>query len=93
MAIKRMDATIFGHVQGVYFRQYTQQQARKLGLVGWVANERNGTVRVVAEGEEHALEQLVDFLHSGPPAARVERVDTTWSSAMEEFDAFQVRWL
>jgi acylphosphatase len=87
-----MDATIFGHVQGVYFRQYTQQEARRFGLVGWVANQQNGTVRVVAEGEESALQQFLAFLHHGPPAARVERVETTWPPAGEGFGAFEVRW-
>lgn len=93
MTQKRMEATVYGHVQGVYFRQATQQAARRLGLSGWVANERDGTVRVVAEGEEATLEQLLDFLHDGPPSARVERVQTNWLPASGEVDAFQVRWI
>ena len=93
MTQKRMEATVYGHVQGVFFRQATQQEARRLSLAGWVANEQNGTVRVVAEGEEQVLEQLLDFLHDGPPSARVERVQTNWLTATGEFGAFQVRWL
>jgi acylphosphatase len=93
MAKKRIEATVYGHVQGVYFRQATQQSARRFGLSGWVANEWDGTVQVIAEGEEQALEQLVDFLHDGPPSARVERVQANWLAATGEFDDFQVRWL
>jgi acylphosphatase len=88
-----MEATVYGHVQGVYFRQATQQEGRRLGLTGWVANERDGTVRIVTEGEEDASQQLVDFLHDGPPSARVERVQTDWLSPTGEFDAFKVRWI
>ena len=49
-SLARLEATVFGLVQGVYFRQYTWQEARQLNLVGWVANQPDGTVRVVAEG-------------------------------------------
>jgi acylphosphatase len=93
MAKKRVEATVYGQVQGVYFRQTTQQVAQRLALSGWVANEWDGTVQVIAEGEEQALDQLVDFLHDGPPSARVERVQANWLVATGEFDDFQVRWL
>ncbi len=78
-------------MQGVYFRQYTWQEARRLGLFGWVANQPDGTVRVVAEGPVETLRQLLDFLHRGSPSARVERVDSAWSAATGTFVAFQVR--
>jgi acylphosphatase len=93
MSEKRLEATVFGYVQGVYFRQTTQQEAQRLGIAGWVANEPGGTVRVVAEGPAQALEQLAGFLHVGPPAARVERVQINWLPATGEFNQFQVRWL
>jgi acylphosphatase len=89
--LTRLEATVYGLVQGVYFRQYTWQQARQLNLVGWVANQPDGTVRVVAEGSEAALRQLLAFLHRGSPAARVERVESAWSAATGTFVAFQVR--
>jgi acylphosphatase len=87
----RLEATVYGLVQGVYFRQYTWQEARRLGLVGWVANQPEGTVRVVAEGSEAALQQFVSFLQRGSPAARVERVATTWAAPTGSFTDFQVR--
>ena len=89
--LARLEATVHGLVQGVYFRQYTWQQARRLGLVGWVANQPDSTVRVVAEGSEAALQQLLAYLHRGSPAARVERVDSAWPAATGSFVVFQVR--
>lgn len=89
----RLEATVIGLVQGVYFRQFTRQEAARLNLVGWVANQPDGTVRVVAEGNENVLRQFLDGLHHGPPAARVERVETAWRDGTGEFTDFRVRYL
>lgn len=90
--MKRLEATVFGHVQGVFFRDTTRKQARRRGITGWVRNEPDGTVSVVAEGEKEALESLVAFLQRGPSAAHVERVETTWQDASGEFSGFHVRY-
>lgn len=90
---KRLEATIYGRVQGVSFRYYTSLEANKLNLTGWVANQSDGSVYTVAEGPEPALQQFLTFLHSGPPTAHVERVDARWSSATQEFFRFRVRHL
>lgn len=82
-----------GRVQGVNFRHHTQLTARRLKLTGWVANQADGSVRVVAEGPETAVQQLAQFLQHGPPAARVAHVDARWTAATAEFASFQVRWL
>jgi acylphosphatase len=92
-AAARMEATVNGLVQGVYFRQYTLREAQRLKLVGWVANEQDGSVRIVAEGEESVLRQLLGFLHEGSPAARVDKVTAEWSAATGEFSDFRVRYL
>lgn len=89
--MKRLEARIHGHVQGVFFRDTTQRQANQLGISGWVRNEWDGTVQVVAEGTEENLNKLLQFLHRGPKSARVERVETGWEEATGEFDAFSVR--
>ena len=89
--MKRITATIHGRVQGVYFRDYTAQEATRLGVTGWVTNQVDGTVNVVAEGPEAALTQLVDWLHTGSPMARVEWVDVEWSAATHEFTRFRIR--
>lgn len=89
----RVHAIVRGRVQGVNFRYYTTRTARRLGLTGWVANRRDGTVETLAEGEKPDLEALVDFLHQGSPAARVEDVDVDWQDPKDEFDGFRVRYV
>lgn len=89
---KRLTATVHGRVQGVGFRQSAVQQAQSLRLTGWVANLRNGNVRVVAEGTESALHQFLRWLHEGPPMAHVSFVDWDWADATGEFAHFDVGW-
>jgi acylphosphatase len=90
---KRLEATIFGHVQGVSFRYYTRREAKRLRLTGWVANQYDGTVKVVAEGPEQSLQELTQFLAEGSPLARVDKVDTEWLAATNKFTRFNVRYL
>lgn len=90
---RQLDATVRGHVQGVSFRYYTQQRATQLGLVGWVANKPDGTVRVVAEGEEAALDELLSFLRQGPPAARVDSVQVNRLPASGKWEQFRIQQL
>ncbi|MFN8488398.1 MAG: acylphosphatase [Caldilineaceae bacterium] len=90
--MKRLTATVQGRVQGVAFRDYTQQQATRLKVTGWVTNLPNGTVKVVAEGEEEALQQLEHWLHRGSPSARVDYVDVQWAEATGEFRRFGVEY-
>ena len=61
--IKQLEAIVYGRVQGVSFRYYTRLEAQRLGVTGWVANQRNGTVRVVAQGQEAAVSAFIEFLH------------------------------
>lgn len=91
--MKRLEATVYGRVQGVSFRYYTQIEAQRLGISGWVANQYDGTVKVVAEGDERALQQLLLFLHRGSPMASVERVMVAWGLATHEFPQFRIRRL
>jgi acylphosphatase len=65
---------ITGRVQGVFFRQWTAEQARALGIVGWVRNCADGSVEAHLEGQEAAVMQFLKQLHRGPPAARVTEV-------------------
>lgn len=71
---ERIDASVRGRVQGVGFRYFVLREAAYLELDGFVANERDGSVHVVAEGVSEVLEELLARLREGPPAAIVERV-------------------
>ncbi len=91
--IKRLEATIYGRVQGVSFRYYARLEADRLNLVGWVANQSDGSVYTIAEGPEPDLQQYHAFLHKGSPSAYVERVVAKWSEPSHSFSRFRVRHL
>ena len=64
-----------GRVQGVGFRWWTQREACARDLVGWVRNQRDGSVEIIAGGNSFPLDEFSERLHRGPPAARVESVE------------------
>ena len=66
---------IHGRVQGVFYRGWTVETARALGLCGWVRNRRDGAVEAVVQGDGEAVEQFIALAREGPPAASVERID------------------
>ena len=81
---------ISGRVQGVWFRGWTLETARALGLDGWVCNRRDGTVEAVFEGSPEAVAELVGFCREGPSWAQVDRVEVIEESP-EELRGFRVR--
>jgi acylphosphatase len=87
----RLHVVVRGTVQGVAFRAYTVDEARRLGVAGWVRNLPDGGVEAEAEGERAALEALLAFCRRGPPAARVEGVDVAWSAYRGELGPFGIR--
>jgi acylphosphatase len=88
---QRLEAVVHGRVHGVGFRVYVLGVARGLKLPGWVANEPDRRVRVVAEGPADQLRELIQALRAGPPSALVERVDEAWSPATGELRSFEIR--
>jgi acylphosphatase len=89
-SIERLQAVVYGRVQGVSFRFYTRDTASDLGLTGWVANRYDGSVEVVAEGPRPALDRLLDYLHQGPPMARVDQVQHDFRLATGEYKRFTI---
>jgi len=90
--MERLHAVVHGDVQGVGFRYYVQRKARQLGLHGWVRNNDDGTVELVAEGGRDELEQLKRALQEGPRMARVDRVETQWSNGTGHLHGFELAW-
>jgi acylphosphatase len=82
---------ISGDVQGVFFRAGAQDEARRLGLKGWVRNTPDGSVEVMAEGSRAALEELLEWCAHGPAGAAVSRIKEEWLQASGEFRDFKVR--
>ncbi len=80
-----------GRVQGVYFRAYTQKQAAKLKLSGFVKNLADGNVEIVASGEADALRELVAWCHKGPMLAKVSEVIASPYPGNAIFHGFEIR--
>lgn len=81
---------IRGHVQGVGFRYSMHEEARRLGLSGWVRNRRDGSVEALVQGPAAAVEGIRRWAMRGPPAARVTGVEAT-PAADEPLGAFEMR--
>lgn len=93
MGYKRLEATVYGRVQGVGFRYFVETKAQLLGVTGWVANSWDGTVKVVAEGKEEAIMELLDLLYKGPRMAYVEDVKYVISDIDQmSFVSFDIRF-
>jgi len=87
----RVSVTVYGLVQGVAFRHYTSLRAMELGVSGWVRNLPDGSVAGVFEGDENAVNALVDWCRQGPPAAVVERLELHQEVCSGEFRGFSIR--
>jgi acylphosphatase len=86
----RAEVLISGRVQGVWFRGTTCEEARGLGLTGWVRNRWDGKVEAVFEGPRTKVQQMVAWCYRGPRSAQVESVDVKWKQATGEFSTFSV---
>jgi acylphosphatase len=88
-----LSVTVYGRVQGVFFRYFVQNAARKLGLKGYVRNLASGdAVEVQAEGDTLRLRELLEQLKIGPPGAKVERLEVVWSDYSGRFADFSTRY-
>lgn len=88
----RARVLVSGRVQGVYYRSYAQNRARQLGLKGWVRNNPDGSVEMVCEGEEEAVESMIDWCWKGSPSSRVSGVEVAWEEYRGEFEDFRVTY-
>jgi acylphosphatase len=86
----RKHVVVHGEVQGVYFRDSTNDEANKQGVSGWVRNRDDGTVEAVFEGDPGAVDAMVDFCRKGSSQAEVERVDVD-DEEPEGLDGFEQR--
>ena len=88
MTKTRTHVFISGRVQGVFFRQNIRRIAWSLGVKGWVTNLSDGRVEAVFEGEEQAVDAIVDYCRHGPEAARVDNLEVSIENYMGEFTDF-----
>ena len=87
----RAAARFRGLVQGVYFRAYTADFAKRRGVTGWVRNLSDGSVSAVFEGRREDIEEVIRQLREEHPAARVDSVEIEWSEFLGQFDDFAIR--
>jgi acylphosphatase len=88
-----LHAVVYGHVQGVYFRAFVEEQAGSLGMTGYVCNLAGGkAVEVWAEGDKKKLEELVKYLNMGPPGARVDKVNAEWLEHTGKYRDFTIAY-
>ncbi len=92
MSETRAHVFVSGKVQGVYYRANTRDTAREKNVSGWVRNLDDGRVEAVFEGDEDAVEEMVEWCHEGSPRAEVENVEVEWEEATDEFDGFEIRY-
>ena len=87
--LQTISIKVKGKVQGVFFRQSTMEKARELGITGFVKNEADDSVFIMATGTEEQLEQLTDWCGTGPKKARVSGIEIT-KLPLEHFNAFSI---
>jgi len=89
--VKAVTVKVTGRVQGVSFRWYAVQEAERLGVTGWVRNEPDGSVAAHLEGEDGAIEEMVEWCRRGPSYAVVRHVAVT-ESATTGARSFDIRY-
>tara|TARA_Y100000310_G_scaffold203025_1_gene203287 strand:- start:5771 stop:6046 length:276 start_codon:yes stop_codon:yes gene_type:complete len=89
---KRLHIIIHGTVQGVFFRDFTKQQAKSLNITGYVKNQTGNSVELVAEGEEESLNQLLQLCKQGPSSAEVTNINIKWEEYKNEFKEFNITY-
>lgn len=89
---KRLCLRVFGYVQGVNYRFYAKEKAYELNLSGFVKNENDGSVSIIAEGDEKKLKEFLSWCKEGPLFARVTNLEEKWEKYQGGFDRFEIRY-
>ncbi len=90
--MKSLEAKLFGRVQLVMFRDFTRRKARGQKLTGFVKNMPDGSVYVIAEGEEDRLKIFLQKLRKGSLLSRVDRVEEKWGEGTGAFEEFVIAY-
>ena len=88
----RAHILVSGLVQGVFFRAHTTEEAKRLGLTGWVRNLPDGRVEAVFEGEKEKIQEMIRWAKKGPKFATVDKVDIEWQEYQGEYNNFKIKY-
>jgi acylphosphatase len=89
---KRVHVIVEGRVQGVFFRAYTSDQAKKLGLAGWVRNRPEGTVEAVVEGDADSVDTMLRWFYQGSPGSKVTEVHVSEEPPVGDNSTFEIHY-
>ena len=89
---KRAHVIVEGRVQGVFFRAYTSDEAKKLGLTGWVRNRPDGSVEAVVEGDTESIETMLHWFYQGSPGSRVTDVKVQKEDPVGDMSGFEIHY-
>ena len=87
-----LKAKVYGKVQGVWFRKYTLDSARDIGVVGMVKNLIDGTVLVNASGKDENLRKFKELLKNGSPNSIIDKIDYSWEDSSVEYSTFEIEY-
>lgn len=86
------EITVKGRVQGVGYRYYTVQQAQLLGVKGYIRNQADNSVVIVAQADEEVIQTFIDYLYIGPTRARVDYISKIKIDYSSDFDNFSIKY-
>ena len=89
---KRLTILVSGFVKGVFYRANVMEKAKEMHLTGWVKNESGNKVKIVAEGPEENLQELIEWTRKGPTLARVDKIEVKWEEEKGEFKDFEIKY-
>ncbi len=89
---KRLTLKIHGLVQGVGYRYTARNEAKKQEFTGYIKNLDDGSIELVAEGDEENLKKFINWCYNGVGPAMVQRIDQSWSDATSEFSDFVIKF-
>lgn len=92
MAVKRAHVIIQGQVQGVGYRYFAMKTAQQASIVGWVKNREDGSVELIAQGEESAIEQFAWTLRNKHPWAKINNMEIQWIENEDNLHAFEIKY-
>ena len=90
--MKAFQVNVLGRVQGVCFRANTREEAKRIGVAGWVKNLQDGSVEVFMQGPEEKVNSLLSWCYQGPAGASVTSVDYVEKSVDPSINTFSIKY-